>query len=125
MAGVKGKSGGARTNSGGKRPGAGRKKTVAVVTPEKSTNAADAKSHAQERPAELSDFDMLGMLQAVALGQVMATALQVRAAIAAVQYTHTKRSDGGKKDDVENKAKQAAGGKFGARPAPLKLVNGG
>lgn len=113
MAGVKGKSGGPRPNAGGKRPGAGRKPnpkpvTVPVVT-----------------PLPESGQDMLKFLQAVALGHVEATTVQVRAAIAAVQYTHTKRGDGGKKEDVEEKAKKAAGGKFAAAAPPkLAAVNG-
>ena len=69
-------------------------------------------------------MDMLEMLQAVALGTIQASATQVRAAIAAVQYTHTKRGDGGKKEEAAKRADAVAGGRFGARPAPLKLVNG-
>lgn len=99
MAGVKGRSGGAR-------PGAGRK-------PKPRTP-----------PVEISERDMLTLLQDVALGRVEATALQVRAAIAAVQYTHTKKGDGGKKDEAAEKSKKAAGGKF-APAAPPKLVAAG
>lgn len=103
MAGVKGKSGGARPNSGGARPGAGRKpKEKKPVVPMEPT-------------------DMLTLLQRVALGQTEATALQVRAAIAAVQYTHVKKGDGGKKDEQADKAKKAGTGKF-ASAAPPKLA---
>jgi len=66
---------------------------------------------------------MLRLLQDVALGKTDATALQVRAAIAAVQYTHTKRHDGGKKDDAADKAKRAAAGRFAAGAAPQLVVN--
>ncbi len=99
MAGVKGRSGGVRA-------GAGRKpapKPPPVVQPDGT--------------------DMLTLLQNVALGRTDATALQVRAAVAAVQYTHTKRHDGGKKDEQAEAAKKAAGGKFRAAAAPLKLVS--
>ena len=72
MAGAKGRSGGAR-------PGAGRK-------PKNGESAAQDGEN--QKPVVLPDFDMLEMLQSVALGRVEATALQVRAAIAAVQYTH-------------------------------------
>ena len=65
---------------------------------------------------------MLEVLQAVALGRVKVTPLQVRAAIAAVQYTHTKKGDGGKKDEQADAAKKAAGGKFAAS-APPRLVS--
>lgn len=104
MAGVKGRSGGPRPNSGGARPGAGRPPKPA---PE---------------PTPLPEQDMLEMLMAVALGRVEATPLQVRAAIAAVQYTHTKKGDGGKKDEQADAAKKAAGGKFAAAQAP-RLVS--
>lgn len=101
MAGVKGRSGGAR-------PGAGRK-------PKPPEPPAP--------PVVLDEgLDMLAMLQAVALGRVEATPLQVRAAIAAVQYTHTKKGDGGKKDDQADAAKKAAGGKFAAAQPP-RLVS--
>lgn len=108
MAGVKGKSGGPRKNAGGARPGAGRKPKPKP-----------------EPVAQEAGTDMLTLLQNVALGLTDATSIQVRAAIAAVQYTHTKKSDGGKKDEVADRAKQAGTGKFKAAPAPLKLVAGG
>lgn len=101
MAGVKGRSGGARNNAGRK------KKETLPPTP----------------PVPIDDCDMLKMLQDVALGRVDATALQVRAAIAAVQYTHTKKSDGGKKDEQADKAKQAAAGKFAASTPPRLVVS--
>lgn len=106
MAGVKGRSGGPRPNSGGRRPGAGRKPKAAV---EIQQTAKD---------------DTLQLLIDIAFGRVEANAQQVRAAVAAVQYTHTKTHDGGKKEAAQKAATEAAGGRFGARPAPLKLVNG-
>ena len=57
-------------------------------------------------------------------GTIQASNLQVRAAIAAAQYVHLKKGDGGKKDEANEKAQKAAGGKFGPAKAPLKLVNG-
>ena len=80
MAGVKGMKGG-----GGARPGAGRKPRP---KPEGMQPAPVV--------IEQGERDMLKLLQDVALGLVEATPTQVRAAIAAVQYTHTKRADGGK-----------------------------
>ncbi len=104
MAGKPGMKGG-----GGLRPGAGRKK-----------KATTASASSQITPIE--GLDMLEMLQAVALGKVPASLIQVRAAIAAVQYTHTKRADGGKKEEQASKAKTAGQGKFKPAPTPLKLV---
>ena len=109
MAGVKGKSGGPRPNSGGARPGAGRK-------PKPKPAPVDVEAH-------LAGLDMLQMLQAVALGKVQATSLQVRASIAAVQYTHIKRHDGGKREEVGEKSKKAAGGRFAASAPPKLIVN--
>ena len=108
MAGQPGRSGGPRKNAGGARPGAGRPKKEKPPTPP---------------PVVLPDTDMLTMLQNVALGKIEATALQVRAAIAAVQYTHTKKGDGGKKEEAQERAEQAAS-KF-RRSAPPKLVAAG
>lgn len=103
MAGVKGKSGGPRVNSGGARPGAGRPPKPAPEL------------------VEIPECDMLTLLQDVALGRVEASVIQVRAAIAAVQYTHAKK-EGGKKEDKENAAKKASGGKFAPAAAPLRVV---
>ncbi len=107
MAGVKGKSGGPRKNAGGARPGAGRKPKPKPET------------------VVLGDLDMLQMLKDVALGKVEATPLQVRAAIAAVQYTHMKKGDGGKKEEVAEAAKKAGAGKFAAATAPKLVVRNG
>lgn len=100
MAGVKGRSGGARPNSGGRRPGAGRKPKP------------------KQEPVPQGDKDMLELLQDIALGRTDATALQVRAAIAAVQYTHSKKGEGGKKEETAEAARKASQGKFGSAPPP-------
>ena len=97
MAGIKGKSGGARVNSGGARAGAGRKPKPKVEM------------------VEIEECDMLKLLQDVALGRTEASSIQVRAAIAAVQYTHTKKADGGKKEEKQAAAEKASTGKFGLR----------
>ncbi len=54
-----------------------------------------------------------------------ATPLQVRAAIAAVQYTHAKKGDAGKKEAASEKAKAAASGKFGAAQPPRLIASNG
>ncbi|NMF98397.1 hypothetical protein GPA27_13480 [Aromatoleum toluolicum] len=66
---------------------------------------------------------MLQLLQDVALGRTEATPLQVRAAIAAVQYTHPKVGEGGKKEQRQADAQKVAG-RF-APAAPPKLVAAG
>lgn len=112
MAGVPGKSGGPRPNSGGARAGAGRKRK------------AQADDSANDVPVPIAERDMLTLLKDIALGRVEANAMQVRAAIAAVQYTHMKKGDGGKKDEEAERAKKAGAGKFSAA-APPKLVAAG
>lgn len=137
MAGVKGKSGGPRPNAGGARTGAGRPKKA----PEKSANPkgkasggvkvamepqpqGGALKRSKSEPVPMEERDMLQLLQDVALGRVDASTIQVRAAIAAVQYTHTKKGDGGKKEEAAGKAKTAGQGRFKPAPTPLKLVGG-
>ena len=123
MAGVKGRSGGARPNAGGKRAGAGRKPKAPSGTPEKSANAEQA-------PAPTSPLldgqvrEPLAFLELVMNDPATPLKERVRSAIAAAQYRHTKRGDGGKKEEAIGKAKTAAKGRFGARPAPLKVVGG-
>lgn len=69
----------------------------------------------------MPDMTMLDLLKEIALGRIDASAGQIRAAIAAAQYEHVKKGEGGKKEEASEKAK-AAGKKFGARPAP-RLVH--
>lgn len=67
---------------------------------------------------------MLTFLKEVALGLRDASTTQVRAAIAAVQYTHTKKADGGKKEEKARLAEVAAVG-FQSTPPPKLVANGG
>lgn len=132
MAGVKGKSGGPRANSGGARPGAGRKKAA----PKESANGSSlevelepqalggALKRARAKAVEISDRDMLTLLQDIALGRVDATAGQIRAAIAAVQYTHAKKGEGGKKEGQAAAANKVASRFAPAAPPKLATANG-
>ena len=124
MAGSPGRSGGARA-------GAGRPKKIksdgggaAVQTSLEKQPHGGALKRSNATPVEIEDRDMLQLLKDIALGRVEATSTQVRAAVAAVQYTHTKKGDGGKKDEDADKAKKAGSGKF-APAAPPKLVAAG
>jgi len=58
-------------------------------------------------------------------GRVAATTVQVRAAVAASQYLHAKKGEGGKKEESAGKAKAAASGKFGQAAPPRLVANGG
>ncbi|WP_416820246.1 hypothetical protein [Delftia tsuruhatensis] len=132
MAGVKGKSGGPRANSGGARAGAGRKKAApkesangSAVQVELETQAqGGALKRSRAKAVEIPERDMLTLLQDIALGRVDATAGQIRAAIAAVQYTHTKKGDGGKKEEQAAAAKRVAS-RFSAATPPKLVAAGG
>jgi phage terminase small subunit len=119
MAGVKGKS-------GGKRVGAGRKP---LTDAQKAAQAA-ARAERAKAKAEAIDASMpadakepLPFLEAVMNNAEVDIKVRVRAAIAAAQYRHTKRGDGGKKDETADKAKKvASSSRFRAAPSPLALV---
>jgi phage terminase small subunit len=135
MAGVKGRSGGPRPNSGGKRPGAGRKrKANPEAKPNESANPAPNDASDKDKPSQEPD-PVLRADGTVATGPRAPLVFledvlnmpgaplkdRIRAAIAAAQYRHTKRHDGGKKDEQADKADKAAQGRFAARPAPPAL----
>lgn len=131
MAGVKGRSGGPRKNAGGARPNAGRKpkakpeEGAALLVGLEPQAHGGALKRQKAEPVPQGDKDMLQLLQDIALGRTEATSLQVRAAIAAVQYTHTKKGDGGKKEEQAEKAKRAGQGRFAPAAAPrLAAANG-
>ncbi|MGT2460033.1 hypothetical protein ACU4GI_45845 [Cupriavidus basilensis] len=120
MAGAKGRSGGARSGAGRKPKAAGSAAIAETLEPQAHGGALKRQ---KATPVALEERDMLTLLQDIALGQVEATSLQVRAAIAAVQYTHAKKGEGGKKDDAAAKAKAAAGGKYATRQGPRLVVS--
>ena len=118
MAGVKGRSGGARPNTGGARPGAGRKPKAPATTP-----APAPQKPATDEKASAITRDPVEFLLDVMQGLVDANATQVRAAVAAAQYKAVKMHDGGKKDAAADAATKASTGKFGgSKPPPLKVV---
>lgn len=90
MAGVKGRSGGARS-------GAGRKPKEPVIT---------------------GHTDPLDFLQAVWTGEIEATVAQVRAATAALPFKHKKLGEGSKADAGKQAADAAATGRFATRTGP-------
>lgn len=144
MAGVKGRSGGAR-------PGAGRKKKApAVLTaPVKKSLAAKPKkapavemepqghggslkrSHAvpAEIPAALvgigeEGFDPRPALEQVALGLLDPSPSQMKALIALMPYVHTKRGEGGKKEQKQEAAQRVASRFAPSAPPKLAAVGG-
>lgn len=107
MAGQPGRSGGPRKNAGGARPGAGRPKKEKPLPPPSLPET--------ETPLDFIKSVMNDIGQDVRL--------RLRAAIAAAQYEHVKKGDGGKKDEQAEKAKKAAGGKFAPKAPPKLVVN--
>lgn len=101
MAGVKGRSGGAR-------PGAGRKPKT---DEEKKTIATDGK----QSPLEF--------LLSVMNDNDVEDKLRLEAAKTAAQYVHAKKGEGGKKDDAADRLKAASGGKFGVRSGPRLVAS--
>jgi phage terminase small subunit len=101
MAGVKGRSGGAR-------PGAGRKPQTEA---EKKTIATSGK----QTPLEF--------LLSVMNDNDVEDKLRLEAAKTAAQYVHPKKGEGGKKDDAADRLKAASGGKFGVRQGPRLVAS--
>src|SRR5689334_21976154 len=89
MAGVKGRSGGAR-------PGAGRKPKVVTRAEQREQIAAE---QATEVAAAVGIEDPLEFMQAVMQRKVAATPLQMDAAKALAPYRHAKLGETGKKDN--------------------------
>jgi hypothetical protein len=123
MAGVKGRSGGAR-------PGAGRKKKPPTVLATPDSQAAAPSPAPAALPAALvgmgqDGFDPRPALEQVAQGLIEVSTQQFKALTALLPYVHTKKGEGGKKDQAAERAKKAAGGRFGSAPPPLKAIQGG
>lgn len=99
MAGMKGRSGGARPNSGPKP-----KPPVLTAT---SVEDSDA-----------SEFLIKAMKDTS-----IDVKLRIDAAKALLPYQCQKIGDAGKKEEKDQSAKKAGAGKFASAPPPLKLVN--
>ncbi len=106
MAGVKGRSGGAR-------PGAGR--------PRKEHDPEEGKTIAT--PGNQTPLEFL---LSVMNDNSLDDKLRLDAAKTAAQYVHPKKGESsGKKEEAEAKAKAAASGKFGRREPPRLVASGG
>lgn len=107
MAGVKGRSGGARPNTGGARPGAGRKPKDKLP---------------RDQPQAVKETEAAEFLRQVMQGTIIPTVPQLEAAklLARLEVAGPK----GKKEAARTAASTVAAGRFGAAKAPLKLVNG-
>lgn len=106
MAGVKGRSGGARPNTGGARPGAGRKPAPPQFLPEVSASA-----------------DPKAFLLAVMDDPTADVKVRLDAAKVLMPFLHQKIGEGGKKEAKADAAKKASTGRFAAAAAPKLVVN--
>lgn len=107
MAGVKGRSGGAR-------PGAGRKPVPATVVPDEV---------AAVKPGE--PLDPRPTLEQVALGRLEVSPQQFKALVALLPYVHTKKGEGGKKEQKQAQAEKVASRFVPVSPPKLAAVGGG
>lgn len=106
MAGVKGRSGGAR-------PGAGR--------PKKERDPEDDLTIATN-----GDQSPLEFLLTVMNDNSVADKLRLEAAKTAAQYCHPKKGESsGKKEEAEARTKAAGAGRYGRREAPKLVAAGG
>lgn len=103
MAGVKGKSGGARPNTGGARPGAGRKKNEVPVV-EFSSNG-----------------DPKVFLTDLMNDPAVDVRIRADAAKSLMPFVHQKLGEGGKKEQKKDAAAEVSS-LFGLRSAGLKAV---
>lgn len=101
MAGVKGRSGGARPNTGGARPNSGPKPKPKAPT------------QAVSKPLDAQEF-----LNQVMLGHIEPSEAQLKAATT----LYGKKAEVGVKEEKAEKAKKAGAGRFAAAPAPLRMV---
>lgn len=106
MAGVKGRSGGARLNAG---------------RPKKERNPEDDLTIATSGTQTPLEF-----LITVMNDNGVADKLRLEAAKTAAQYVHPKKGESsGKKDEAAARAKEAGAGKFGRREPPKLVAAGG
>lgn len=131
MAGVKGRSGGARPNSGGARAGAGRKPKAASKSANGGVDESlEPQAHGgalkrkKAEPAVTGTDDPLDFLRQVWRGDIDATATQVRAAASALPFVHKKLGEGGKKEQRQDAANKVAGRFAAAAPPRLASVGG-
>ena len=109
MAGVKGRSGGARAGTGGARPGSGRpKKPIPVLPPARLDEKSDPKAF---------------LLRVMSDGEADAR-MRIDAAKALLPYLYPKQGEGGKKVAQNDAARNVAGRFASAVPPKLAAVGG-
>jgi len=109
--------------SGGYRPGAGRPKGARnKKTVEREAQAPKVPADVA-REAEAENLDPLTYMLKVMNDKRAKKDRRDRMAIAAAPFVHSRATEAkGKKKDLQEKAKDAAAGKYASGPPPLKLV---
>ena len=142
MAGVKGRSGGARPGAGRKKkqpvlltsaatPAAAPKPVKAPAKPKKAAKApVPSPSPAPAAPPDVlagmgeEGFDPRPALEQVAMGLLEPSPAQMKALVALMPYVHTKRGEGGKKEQKQEAAQKVASRFAPAAPPRLVAVGG-
>ena len=118
MAGVKGRSGGARPNTGGARPNSGGARPNSGPKPKEPVKLTI--------PLPVGDTlahkDPMVFLMALMNDIEADVKLRADAAKTLMMYIHPKKAEGGVKDEKAEKAKVAGMGKFAASATPLRMV---
>lgn len=126
MAGVKGRSGGAR-------PGAGRKPRPPVLIDAKPSSSEREERipngdgiERDEKPVEVilagDGKDPMQFLEDVMANPTLDAKLRLEAAKILMPFKHVRKGAAGKKAEKQDAAKKAAGGKFSAAAPPLRVV---
>lgn len=113
MAGVKGRSGGAR-------PGAGRKPAQPVLIEQTSQD-----NQAVEVILAGDGKDPMQFLEDVMANPTLDAKLRLEAAKILMPFKHVRKGEVGKKVEKQDAAKKASGGKFSAAAPPLRVVGRG
>lgn len=134
MAGVKGRSGGARKNAGGARANAGGKRPGAGRKPKNQQQQIAVSPEAPKAPASAPVVDVSAGSEKTPLTYLLEVmndpkaeqALRVRAALGAAPYVHGKATELGKKEARQVAAKGiGSSGRFKATTAPKLVAAGG
>lgn len=117
---------------GGYRPGSGPKKGTkykprAPKGEPKAESKVDIPVPAENTPkTQAEDIDLtdpLVCLQSIYKDQTISVDKRIQAAGLALPFVHARKGEGkGKKDEQEEKAKNAGSGKFSPGKAPVRLV---
>ncbi|WP_412479903.1 hypothetical protein [Azonexus sp. IMCC34839] len=123
MAGVKGRSGGAR-NGAGRKP---RQPILIEESPGREERIPNGDGiDGQENPVEVilagDGKDPMQFLEDVMANPTMDAKFRIEAAKILMPFKHVRKGDVGKKTERQASAQKAAGGKFAASAPPLRVV---